>query len=378
MGDHTDYSNLPVLPIAIQYGVDVAGAHRSDRLVVAHSLVTSSTAEVSLDSLQDEQEDWGRYLRGALLVLADRKPDRGASLLIDGDLPTTGGLSSSSALTVGLSCTLNEVWDLGLSLREIVDRSIVAERHVGVESGGMDQTVIAFAQPGHALRIGFEPNSLTHVPIPPELKLVAGYSGESAPKGGSARDFYNRSVVAGRAATLLLAHMAEREVPAPLVLASMTDMTSDALAELPSEMTAGRAAARSGYPVADLVSLTNGVFPEDMDLPVRAVATHVLSEATRVDQAVAALNAGDGVAVGRIFDESHASLERFGSVTPGLTMVCKAARGAGAWGARVTGAGFGGWAVAVCPPAVVTEVRSAMIAATGGPSFEVVASGGLG
>ncbi len=377
MGDHTDYSNLPVLPMAIQYGVDVAGAQRSDRLVVAHSLVTSSTAEVSLDSLHDEQQGWGRYLRGALLVLGDLKPDRGASLLIDGDLPTTGGLSSSSALTVGLSCTLNEVWDLGLSLREIVDRSIVAERHVGVESGGMDQTVIAFARPGHALRIGFEPHTLTQIPIPPGVRLVVGYSGESAPKGGSARDFYNRSVVAGRAATLLLAHMSGRGIRVPLVLASMTDMTADALAELPSEITARRAAARAGHPVADLVSLTNGAFPEDVDLPVRAVATHVLSEATRVDRAVAALDAGDGEATGQVFDESHASLARFGSVTPGLIRVCEAARGAGAWGARVTGAGFGGWAVAVCPPGAVASVQSAMIASTGGPSFEVVASGGL-
>lgn len=379
MGDHTDYSHLPVLPIAIQYGVDIGAAPRSDRMVVAHSLVAGTTARISLDhpGTQQGMDGWGRYVQGAVKSVANRNSGDGVSILVAGDLPTTGGLSSSSALTVGLISAFNRVWDLGLDPTEVAGRAIEAERHVGVESGGMDQTVIAFARRGHALRIDFDPPALEHVAIPDQIGIAVGYSGEAAPKGGHVRDLYNRSVVSCRVASILLSRLLDRPTSDIPMLAEFEGVGPEVLARLPRSTTARRVAALCDYPEDALVGLTGGRFPHDVELPVREVAAHVLSEANRVDEAVNALRTSDGVALGNVFDRSHASLSRFGSVTPGLDRVCTAARRAGAWGARVTGAGFGGWAVAVCSVDDVDAVRAGMASASGGPTLAVEASEGV-
>ena len=88
--------------------------------------------------------------------------------------------------------------------------------------------------------------------------------------------------------------------------------------------------------------------------------------------------ASDFAAFGAILDASHASLrDAMRCSTPALDRLCKAMRRAGAFGARLTGAGFGGYAVAACPPEAVGGVIQAAIDATGGPAFEVSACAGL-
>jgi len=96
-----------------------------------------------------------------------------------------------------------------------------------------------------------------------------------------------------------------------------------------------------------------------------------------VDKAEAALVDNNGAALGRLFDESHASLQEFGASTHALDVVVDAARLGGALGSRLTGAGFGGWAVAACTPDLVANVVEAMSVAGGGPAFPVVASAGV-
>lgn len=377
IGDHTDYSLLPVLPMAIGLGIDVAGVESDEERVVAVSETYDGRIEVSTSGGTATPTGWGVYLHGALAVLGERATSRGARLAVRGDLPTTGGLSSSSALTVGILVTLDTVWGLGMESLELVDLAIVAERISGVESGGMDQTVIAMAEAGSALRIDFEPRALRPVPIPSDARFVIGYSGSPAAKAAGARDHYNRSVVACRAAAAILGRALGIDAGSPPLLGRLSrSVSGPEIDDLPAESTASEVARDAGVDLDQLVQLTGGVFPADGPVHVRAAARHVFAEARRVDVAESALLSGESTELGRLFDESHSSLREFGSVTPGLDRVTAAARDSGAFGARVTGAGFGGWAVAVCPAGEEARVAAAMFKATGGPAFAVVPSAG--
>jgi galactokinase len=381
IGEHTDYSLLPVLPIAIDRATLVGAAADDSGQVIARSLLFEGEARVERSSVASATADgWHRYLIGALRELEGTAPGRGARILLGGDLPTTGGLSSSSSLTMGLLAALDAVWQLGLAREELVRRGIVAERHVGVESGGMDQTVIGLAQAGAALRIGFSPASRAHVPLPLDLALVVAFSGEEAPKGGSVRQAYNERVVGCRLAASLLARELGVAAGDPPVLASVANGADvkDLVEQLPERSSAAAVAARLGVDPEPLVRLTAGRFDDQAEVLVRAVARHVLGEAERVDQTEQALRDGDLARVGAHLDASHHSLaEDFRCSTPALDRVCDAMRRAGAHGARLTGAGFGGYTVAALSPERVTTVIAAAVAATGGPAFEVHASVGL-
>ncbi|MEM7273405.1 MAG: galactokinase family protein [Actinomycetota bacterium] len=366
IGDHTDYCGLPVLPMAIAEGIDVAAAIDSRPGIRAVSTLDG----VSIDSdVAGERTGWGRYVLAVNDQLAPlNRSGRGAELAFDGDLPSTGGLSSSSALAVGTVAALNQLWELGLDGDRIVELTLAAERAAAVAGGAMDQTVITFASPANALLIGFDPAARTPIPIPAGFRWIAGYSGTKAPKGDSAADAYNSFVLASRAAATLLARAVGGDAGSPAQLSRVRDAPADAVAALPT-VTVAEAADLTGGESLDL--------PPDRPLDLRTSAEHVLSEATRVEAAADALRSGDRAMMGRLMDESHESLGRYGSTTDGLDRLVVAARGAGADGARVTGAGFGGWAIALASDRTADAVAEAMIAACGGPAFEAVASAGV-
>jgi galactokinase len=381
VGEHTDYSNLPVLPVAIAQGLSLAVASAGDNRVEAASTAFEGTVEVErVEPIRASGAGWGRYLAGALSELRDVAPGRGARVLVDADLPAGGGLSSSSALTTAVLAALDAAWDAGFDRDELVRRAIVAERHVGVESGGMDQTVIVFAEAGNALRIDFQPPALRLVPLPDGLALVAAYSGEESAKGGNARDAYNERVVGARIAAAMLADQIGVDIDNPPVLASVIGLdVVDILAdELPDRVSAQEVAHGVPVSVEHLVRLTAGRYDHMAKVPVKRIARHILSEADRVDRAEEALLAGDIDAFGRLLNESHNSLrEDFRCSTPALDRLCAAMRKAGAVGARLTGAGFGGYAIAAARPEQVRSIIEAAHSATGGPAFEVIAADGL-
>ncbi len=382
IGEHTDYSGLPVLPIAIDRALLVAAAPNDSGVVEVRSESFDPPARIRRDAPDAGiAGPWHGYLAGALAELAAVAPGRGAQVLVSGDLPAGGGLSSSSALTVGVIAALAAAWGADLPPEEAARLATTAERHVGVETGGMDQQVIALARAHHALRIDFLPPAVRHVPIPEGLSFVVAFSGQEAPKGGAARDAYNERVVGTRAAAVLLAHQMGFEIETdPPLLAHVAGVdVVDVLAdELPEKAAARDAARTAGIDVARLTTLTNAEFDPALKLSIRRVARHVLSEAARVDAAEAALAAGNLKAFGAILNESHASLrDDLRCSTQALDKVCAAMRKAGAFGARLTGAGFGGYAVAAVPEGKEEAVIAAAISATGGPAFTVVPSDGL-
>jgi len=381
IGEHTDYSNLPVLPMAIEQCLFVAAGPRKDGVVEAASSHAEGITRIDrVTPRADEAAPWSAYLAGALKELADIAPGRGANLLIEGELPAGGGLSSSSALTTGLIAALAAAWDAPLAAGEVVRRAIVAERHTGVETGGMDQAVIVFGEAGSALRIDFDPPGHHPVPLPRGLAFVAAYSGADAPKAGDARAAYNERVVGAHLTAAMLADSVGLDLSYPITLRQVAgiDVVEVLVDGLPERISATEVAHGADVDVEHFVRLTAGRFDHQVKVPVRRVARHILSEAGRVDEAEAALRSGDLAAFGRLLNQSHASLrDDFRCSTAALDKVCAAMRKAGAIGARLTGAGFGGYALAATRPEQLSAVIEAAEAATGGPAFEVRAADGL-
>lgn len=380
IGEHTDYSELPVLPIAIEQSLYLAAGPGEAGMVEARSAAFEGAARFERENRHPGGAAWHRYVAGAMGQLADVAPGQGVRLFVGGDLPATGGLSSSSALSMAVLAAASAAWGSLLDREELVRRAIVAERHVGVESGGMDQAIIAFGEAGKALRIDFRPAGRRFVAIPDRLAFVVASSGEEAPKGGAAKDSYNERVVGARIASAMLADEVGVDLDVPLTLAQVSDVdVVDVLVDgLPEKISAREVAHGVQVDIAHLVQLTSETWDAQVKVPVKRVARHILGEAQRVDEAEQALIAGDLKRFGKLLDESHNSLrEDLRCSTPALDRVCAAMRKAGAFGSRLTGAGFGGFALAACAPEKVQAVIEAAIAATGGPAFEVHASGGL-
>ena len=335
IGEHTDYSDLPVLPIAIEQSLYVASAPTIDGNINAQSREFSDDA-------------WRRYVIGAVEQLRLEGLEGGANLFVASDIPSKGGLSSSAALTCGVLAALSAAWRRPLEREDVVRLAMATEHTLGLQNGGMDQTAILFAHAGKALRVDFRPPSRRAVPIPDGLHFVVASSGELAPKSGDVMAAYNDRVDGTRAAALLLAHELGTDLQPPPTLAQ--------------------------------VAFTPGIMEllEPLDFAAKPLARHVLTEARRVDEAEAALASGDLRTFGDLLNASHASLRGdFGVSTPALDRLCSEMREAGAFGARLTGAGFGGFALAACGRSDVDAVIAAAMTATGGPAFEVRASGGL-
>lgn len=380
IGEHTDYNLLPVLPIAIDRHLVLAALETNDGVVSVHSTAFAPSARIERSNPAHAGAAWQRYISGVISELAEVAPGKGADVLVDGDLPADGGLSSSSAFSVGLVAALVRAWGRTLEPAEIAEIAIRAERHVGVETGGMDQRVIALGEAGRALRIDFLPLAWRHVPIPEGVSFVIADSGKRAPKGGEARDAYNERVIGTRVAALLLADMLGVEVETNPTLGNVADIdvVDIVVEELPDKISARDAARSAKVDPKVLASLSAGDFDQNAMLPVKRYARHVLSEAQRVDEAEQALTSGDLKRFGALLNESHNSLrEDYRCSTPELDRVAAAMRRAGALGARLTGAGFGGFAVAAVPAGSEEKVIDAAVGATGGPAFVVRASNGL-
>lgn len=381
IGEHTDYSLLPVLPVAMNRGNRIAIASTDDGRIVAQSAnFASEDADLQRDHLPKQPErPWHRYLLGVVEQLAKYAPGKGAEIAICGDLPFTGGLSSSSSLVLGLLEAFNLAWDLGLARAALVDIAVAAERLVSVECGQMDQRIIAFGQPERALRIDFSPLNHRPVPLPRDLCFVAAYSGEGALKGGNAKQSYNDRVIGCRLAARLLAQ--RLNLPPSMVLGSLMGAPGlgAAAATLPDAASAREIAEALGIVVDPLLEMSSGEFPAERIIPIRGPALHVFGEAHRVEDMEIALLEGNLSRIGSLLDQSHTSLATlFGCSTPSLDQLCKDLRRAGALGARLTGAGFGGYAIAAATPETIDDVLDAASARTGGPAFEVVAGPGLG
>jgi galactokinase len=306
IGEHTDTTGGLALPMAIQLATTVTGARGGDR-VVLRSATEAEVADVALDVVDPAslEPGWARYVAG---VVAELRPVVGFTGSVTTTLPVGGGLSSSAALEVAVALALGA--DLApAALAELGQRA--EQRASGVPCGVMDQLASVAGVEGHALLLDCRSLDVTPVPLPDDVEVVAVHSGEPRALAGSAY-----------AARRQACEAAERVV-GPL---------------------------RDVRDVAELERIE--------DPTRRRRARHVVTENARVRSFVDALQAGDPAAAGALMAASHASLaEDFEVSTPRLdALVAELSARPGVFGARLTGAGFGGCVVALCRPGAVADV----------------------
>ncbi len=297
IGEHVDYCGLPVLPFALPHGIAIAFRRRRDSLV----RFANESRESPELRLPGEAEGWGRYVGAAAQAVGGA---RGADGMAVSDLPMASGLSSSSALVVASALALLRANGLRPPKPELALRLAAAEQGVAIAGGAMDQSVSLGARAGCAMWI--HGDEWRRIPIPPGFRFLAAYSGEEADKGGPVGTLFDLRV---------------REA-------------KDALAGPP------------------------GSLRPPLDRRLR----HVRSEAARTRAAVRALETGDARALGRILVAGHRSLrDDYEVSSPALDELVARALEAGALGARLTGAGFGGSVVVLNEPATHERVRERLV-----------------
>lgn len=325
IGEHIDYHNLAVLPMALSRRVEIRWRARHDVTVRA----TSPSYHPREFTLAPDLEawpagDWGNYVKAAANAAQWKwKLTRGADLDISSNLPPAAGLSSSSALLTACTLALLQANGIGASFDELMEVLPEGEYFVGTRGGGMDHAAVLAARTGCALLVEFAPARARAVPVPEGWSFLVAHSLTHAEKSGGVREEYNERRWAGTRGRDALGYATFR----------------DALDAEPIDSLTARAAS---LPTRD-----------------RECFLHVATEAARVREAVAALEAADHARFGQLLNESHYSLrDQLRISTPALDRLTEAARESGALGARLTGAGFGGCAVIFCLTPQLDAVRA--------------------
>jgi len=339
VGEHVDYVGGTVLPMAIDRHVFVLAAPAAARVLRFRSAQLGRSWELPLDrapgDLPAAPAPGVRLLASVVReLLRAGVPLAGADLLIDADLPAGAGLSSSAAVEVGVACALAHVagapWD-PLAIADCCRRA--EEEALAVRCGPMDQVAVACGRAGAALLLDCSaaPGALAPraVPLPEAAAFVVLAGGPARQLAGTAYNDRRRSC---ELAFATLAH-------AGLVVSSLRDLHVDALPEC--------------RPLLDPVTYRR--------------LQHVVGELPRAREMAAALAAGDLPTAGALMDASHASLATHYEVsTPWLDeAVARARRQPGCHGARLTGAGFGGCAIALVERAQLERFVRAMTAPGG-------------
>lgn len=362
IGDHTDYNHLPVLPMAIGPSVTVDFDVRTDdqiRLRAVSGPHIPAECQVRSAIPMAPLGDWRNYVHAAAAAVGRELQKHGTSARgiqgsVSGDVPLAAGLSSSSALVVAVGNALLAASGLDLPARYRMKMFAEAERYVGTEGGGMDQAASIGGREGHALLIRFAPLELTLVPVPGDWRFLVVATAQSAEKSGGVQDAYNRRSRLCRTALEKVSRRLEVELTYPLLL--------------------------DDHGVAGALEQGRRALSGD-ELQFYA---HTMTEAGRVLRAAQAMREGDAGVFGALMLDSHASLrDRFRVSTDALDRAVARAMTAGAIGARLTGAGFGGSVVALCLDASMDRVAEELgrESQTGGALegarvFEVTASNG--
>ncbi len=387
IGEHTDYSGLPVLPVAIDRSTIIVAAPTSSREV---SLRNADRAYPSREFALERKippyapGDWGNYVKAAIQGVIDHFANRGTDvgrmhgvrMFIEGRVPAAAGLSSSAALTVSSALAFMAVNGLALTAIETAAMVARSEWYVGTMAGGMDQAASLLGQRDHALFIQFDPLRVQAVQMPADASLVVADSREIADKSGKVRAEYNQRVVECKLAARFLARALKLEgvqvlgdvvrVVSGWKAANLVEVLRRAAPERHSSDLV-QAATLLGVPLSALQREILGeggarvTLSDESALKILERARHVLSETERVIEAVRALEAGRLEEMGELMNASHRSLaEDFECSTARLDKMVECARRAGALGARLTGAGFGGSIVALCRSGDASRVIAAL------------------
>ena len=328
IGEHTDYNEGFVLPFAIDLAARVAVRVRPDRSIrLLSTYGRQGLLEVDRDTLSRESaKGWTVYPAGVVWALAGHGVDvPGFDLVLDSAVPLGSGLSSSHAIECAVATALAELAGAELAPEELVLLTQRAENEfVGAPTGIMDQSASLRGAAGHAVFLDCRDQSVELIPFDAaaaglSVLVVDTKVAHSHADGGYA---------SRRAACELGAEV--------LGVAALRDVSSAGLAE------------------------AQGLLDEVTFRRVR----HVVTEDERVLRTVELLRSEGPAAIGGLLDASHVSMrDDFEISCPELDLAVEAARTAGAIGARMTGGGFGGSAIALVPTTAEHRVRDAVTAA---------------
>ena len=344
IGEHTDYNDLPVFPMALQRETRIALRPRNDRIVVLRNTDPSFSAiefEILPTIPPSVQGSWGNYAEAPAHELARRFGiSRGFDGVVDSDVPVAAGLSSSSALVNAVGLALTRINEVPIEPPDLAEIMADAEQYVGTRGGGMDQAISLGAQDGCAAKITFSPLRLRHVQVPDDWRFIVADTGVRAEKSAAAMATYNRRREECEEALRLVAgHLATTHATAKPA-ASYPDLVKD-------------------VDTGTLVDLAANLIDGTLSRRFR----HVVTEAARVEAAVDRLLAADMPGFGTLMNASHTSLRSDYSVSsPELDELAALTREGGAVGARLTGAGFGGCIVALADRKTVGGILKRLVA----------------
>jgi galactokinase len=327
IGEHTDYNDGFVLPFAIDRRTVVALGTRDEPIARVGSSFADELVEIPLAELSPEHlSDWSAYPLGIAWALtqfgADLAAVPGFDIFIVSDVPVGAGLSSSHALESAVGLALNEIWQLGLDRQTLARVAQVTENQVvGAPTGIMDQSASLLGEQDSALFLDCRSLDYRIIPLGLEAADLAVLIIDTGVKHEHATGGYAE-------------RRASCELGARLMgVATLRDLTAD---DLPR--------ARE---VLD-------------DVTFRRVR-HVVTENQRVLDTVAALETTGPRSIGELLDASHRSMrDDFEISVPELDLAVETALENGAIGARMTGGGFGGSAIALVARDDVSRIQVAI------------------
>ncbi|MFL6101188.1 MAG: galactokinase [Actinomycetales bacterium] len=340
MGEHTDYNAGLCLPIALPHRTFAAAAARDDGRFRVHSAQEGASWEGSISDVGPGQPvGWAAYVAGVPWAMAEAVGTElpGLDLWVDGHVPVGAGLSSSAALECAVAVALDDLAGLGLAttdggrarLAAACDRAenVVAQ----APTGGMDQAASLRCTEGHALLLDCRDRSVEQVPLDIASHWLAWLVIDTRAAHQLVDGQYGERRATCEAAAALLGLPSLREVPA--------DRLDAALARLPDDV-------------------------------MRRRVRHVVTEIERVRQTVMLLRAGRVAELGPVLDASHLSMRDDYEIScEELDLAVESACAAGALGARMTGGGFGGSAIALVPEDRQDDIGQAVESAFAAAGF---------
>lgn len=331
IGEHTDYNGGHVFPCALSFGTHCVFCKRDDDKIRLHSLnlPEKGIIEADLNHIEYKKEqDWANYPLGMIKTIQNHgyKLDHGFELLFWGDIPNGAGLSSSASIELATAVAMNKAFNLHIPQVELVKMAQEDEnKFVGMNCGIMDQFASGMGKEDHAILL--DCNTLDYEYVPLNLRGVSIVIINSNKKHALVTSEYN----------------------------TRRKECEHALKELQQKL-----------PIKALGELTIEQFEQNKHLITSKVeqrrAKHAVYENQRTLQAAAALKKGDLATFGKLMNQSHVSLrDDYETSAPELDLIAETAWSVeGVLGARITGGGFGGCAVALVKDEAVKPLMDAV------------------
>ncbi|KAK4478346.1 hypothetical protein RD792_017636 [Penstemon davidsonii] len=399
IGEHIDYEGYSVLPMAIRQDTIVAirksEAGDGQKLLKIANVNSDKYTLCTYPADPDQEIDlknhrWGHYFicgyKGFYEYAKSKGIDTGKTVglevVVDGIVPTGSGLSSSAAFVCSSTIAIMAALGTNFPKKELAQLTCECERHIGTQSGGMDQAISVMAQSGFAALIDFNPIRGTEVQLPAGGTFVIAHSLAESQKAVTAATNYNNRVVECHLASILLAiKLGTKPKEAIAKIKTLSDVEGLCVSFAGTRGSSDPVLAvkeflkEEPYTADDIEKITNekleAIFansPSSLDVlkvakhfKLHQRASHVYSEAKRVyafKDTVASKSSEEDILkkLGNLMNESHYSCSvLYECSCPELEELVKTCRNNGALGARLTGAGWGGCAVALVKENVVPQ-----------------------